>query len=114
MKTSSAKAKGRKACKEAKALILSYVPELKDADIQVTSSGATGRDLKFSPLASKLLPLAIECKNQERLNIWDALTQAEDNSTPDEVPVVVFRRNGAQLHVALGFEQFLALLKRTL
>ena len=31
--------------------------------------------------ARKLIPYAFECKNQEKLNIWSSLEQAEENST---------------------------------
>ena len=39
MKTSSAKAKGRRLCQETKALLLKTFPELEDADIVVTAAG---------------------------------------------------------------------------
>jgi hypothetical protein len=118
MKTSSCKAKGRKACQEAKETLLWAFPELEDGDIQVTSSGSTGEDLKLSPKAQKLIPLVFEIKNQERLNIWEAYEQAvshldESNVGDIRIPTVVFRRNRSNLMVCLDFESFSRLISES-
>ena len=42
--------------------------------------GESGEDIKLSPAARKLIPYSFECKNQEKLNIWEALSQAEENA----------------------------------
>lgn len=109
MKTSSAKAKGRRCAKEVRELLLQYAP-LGDKDIFVTSSGETGADLKLSEEALKRYPLAIECKNVEKLNIWAALEQADGHHTEDQIPVVFFKRNRSNLYAALDAEAFVALL----
>ena len=111
MKTSSAKAKGRRACQEAKELMLKSFPILECDDIQVTSSGATGEDLRLSPVARALLKLVIECKNVESLNIWKALAQAEAHGDryPECVPTVIFKRNKSKLYIAMGLEHYLYL-----
>ena len=88
MKTSLAKAKGRRCANEVKELILRSFHNILDSDdIVVTSSGDTGEDLKLSPKARALFPVSIECKNQERLNIWEALEQCRENAG-DYTPVV--------------------------
>lgn len=111
MRASSAKAKGRRACKEVKDLLLEYARELESDDIQITGAGATGEDLMLSPLARKVYPISIECKNQEALNIWSALKQAEGHS--DKYPgVVFFRRNRSKLYVAMEAEEFIKLVRR--
>ena len=92
MKTSSAKAKGRRFAQEIKDLMLENAYILEPDDIVVTSSGDTGEDLKLSPAARKVYPVSIECKNQEKLNIWEALKQAESNAG-GYTPVLFFRRN---------------------
>ena len=109
MKTSSAKAKGRRCAQEAKEKLLKY-SQLEDGDVVVTSSGETGEDLKLSPLAKKVFPFTFECKNVEKLNIWSALDQAESHAKADEIPAVVFKRNRSKQFVALDFEAFLSLL----
>lgn len=73
--------------------------------------GAGGEDILLSPAAFRLVPFAIECKNQEALNIWSALTQAAEHS-PQENGIVVFKRNKSATYVALRFDHFLELLQR--
>lgn len=110
MKPKSCKAKGRKAAKEVKGLIMQLFPELTVDDVIVASSGQTGEDLILSAKARGLLPISIECKNVEKLNIWDALAQAESNSK-DWQPVLMFRRNKSTLYAAIDAAELLALLK---
>lgn len=110
MKTSSAKAKGRKACKEVKEMILDFNPELQDGDIVIASAGQTGEDIILSPLARGLLPISIECKNVERLNIWKAIEQSEANSKHFQ-SVVFFRRNRSKLYAVVPGEEYLELLR---
>lgn len=125
MKTSSCKAKGRKACKEVADLLLKYAPELKVDDVRVTSSGATGEDILMSPFARSIYPFTIEVKNQESLNIWSALNQAKQhlisasqipnkpNSDQSSVtPVLCFRRNRSLLYISMEMEDFLKLFRR--
>ena len=73
MKTSSAKAKGRRLQQKVRDLLLETFTELEPDDIRSTSMGVSGEDLQLSPAARKLIPFAIECKNQEKLNVWDSL-----------------------------------------
>lgn len=111
MKTSSAKAKGRRACAEVRELLLAAAPALQADDIQVTPSGVTGEDLHLSPLARGYFPFTFECKNVEKLNIWDALEQAKSHATKrqDLTPVLAFRRNHSELYVSLKLVDFLKL-----
>ena len=113
MKTSSAKAKGRRCSQEVKELILSsFKGELKPDDIIVTSSGETGVDLKLSPLAQELFPFAVECKNVEKLNIWEALKQTESHlkDGSEVIPALFFKRNRTGLYAALPAEVFVRLV----
>ena len=113
MKTSSAKAKGRKACKLVQELFYKHIPYLKPGDIEVTSSGATGEDLKLSPLAREYLPFVIECKNQESINIWAAYEQAEQHGKDNQelIPIVFYKRNRSQLMVTLSADDFMYLME---
>ena len=78
MKTSSAKAKGRRLAQHVKDKLLEYYNGLDPDDIIVTSSGTTGSDLMFSPRAKGIIGLdTCECKNQEKLNWWQAIEQAK-------------------------------------
>lgn len=51
-----------------------------------------------------------ECKHQEKLNIWNALKQAERDCQVDKTPVVVFRRNHGKAYACIEFNKFLDLL----
>jgi len=71
--------------------------------------GESGEDIILSPAARDLIPFSFECKNQERLNIWESLSQAEDNSG-NNIPAVVFKRNRSNTYIALELEEFLKLI----
>jgi len=115
MKTSSAKAKGRRAAQEAKDLMLEVLnksyslnDKLEEDDIVVTSSGDTGEDLKLSPAVRRLFPFNVEVKNQEKLNIWESFKQAETHG--NHTPLLIYTRNRAEMMCALRFEDLLYLL----
>lgn len=109
MKTSSAKAKGRRAAQEVKAMLHKYVPlDLQPDDIIVTPSGCTGEDLMLSPRARSIYPWAIECKNVEKLNIWQAIAQTEEHSKK-YLPLLFFTRNRSEMYVCMKAEEFIKL-----
>lgn len=117
MRPQSAKAKGRRLQQEVRDAVLAAFPALEPDDVTSRSMGAGGTDLLLSPAAKRLFPCAVECKNQENLNIWAALKQAwrdaaEDRTWGQDVPIVVFRRNLSLTYVALELHDFLAILKR--
>ena len=109
MKTSSAKAKGRRLQQKVRDLLLETFTELEPDDIRSTSMGVSGEDLQLSPAARKLIPFAIECKNQEQLNIWKSMEQAESNCE-GLTPLLVFKRNDTKIYAALEISDFLNLL----
>ena len=109
MKTSSAKAKGRRLQQKVRDLLLETFTELEPDDIWSTSMGVSGEDLQLSPAARKLIPFAIECKNQEKLNVWDSLKQAEENSG-DYDPVLIFKRNRSKTYAVINIEKFIELI----
>ncbi len=111
MKTSSRKSKGRRLQNKIRDLLLEhYSDKLEKDDIRCAVMGESGEDLKLSPAARKLIPYSFECKNQEKLNIWDSLEQAEKNSD-DYGPVLIFKRNRSKIYVVLEISDFLELLK---
>ena len=73
--------------------------------------GMSGEDIVLSPAAKRLIPYSFECKNQERISIWKALEQAEDNSETRE-PVVVIKRNGSKIYATIKFVELLRLIRR--
>ena len=113
MKTSSAKAKGRRPLKRFRELLLKWLP-LEPGDITVTPSGVTGVDLQLSPEALRYIPYGVEGKAEEALSIWGALRQAESHCKGLSLrrPLLVFTRNRTPLYVALEAEEFVRLLAR--
>ena len=111
MLTSSAKAKGRRLCAKVKEILHEWAPDLQDKDIRVTPSGVNGPDLQFSPRAEEVYPLAFECKNQEKLNVWKSLEQAESHHEEGTYPILAFSRNRSKVYVAMEIEHFLRLIR---
>lgn len=112
MKSRSAKQKGRRAALEAAQMLLTAAPDLSPDDIRVVPSGVPGEDLWLSSKARGYYPFAVECKNVEKLNFWDAIRQAEQHAKgTDYLPVVVFRRNNEPLRVILDFGVFVRIYR---
>lgn len=109
MKAKSAKAKGRKLQNFVVKELRKAYPELEDDDIKGQVMGMSGEDVVFSPLAKRLIGLSFECKNQEKLNLWDSLSQAENNCD-DRTPVLVFKRNRSKTYAAIPFDFLIKLL----
>jgi hypothetical protein len=82
-------------------------------DIESRSMGAGGEDLIMSKAARNKFPYSIECKNQERLNIWQAWDQANANKGIYE-PVIVIKKNGVGPLVVVDAEKFIELVKEYL
>ena len=111
MKTASRKAKGRRLQNKIRDLLIEHFSEeLEDDDIRCAIMGESGEDLKLSPAARKLIPYSIECKNQEKLNIWDSLVQAEENSN-GYTPILIFKRNRSKTYAVVELNHFLKLIK---
>jgi hypothetical protein len=109
MKASSAKGKGRRLQNYLRDKLYDYFPSLRDGDIKGAVMGESGEDIKLSPAAKDLIPYSFECKNQERLNIWESLSQAEGNAD-DRIPVLIFKRNRTKTYAAIDVEAFLQLI----
>ena len=111
MKTASSKAKGRRLQNKIRDLLIEHFSDkLEDDDIRCAIMGESGEDLKLSPAARKLIPYSIECKNQEKLNIWDSLEQAEVNSN-GYTPILIFKRNRSKTYAVVELNNFLKLIK---
>ena len=109
MKTSSAKAKGRRLQQKFMKLLIEKL-DIDPEDIESRSMGAGGEDLIMSRAARHKFPYSVECKNQEKLNIWSAWEQANSNRGIYE-PIIVIKRNGTAPLVVLDAENFLEYVK---
>ena len=109
MKTRSAKSKGRRLQNQIKELLLESFKELEPDDVRSAIMGETGEDIKLSPAARRQIPYSFECKNQEKINIWESLNQAEENSG-DYPPVLIFKRNRSKTYAVLEIDDFIDII----
>ena len=106
--TSARKAKGRRLQNKVRELLIEKF-DLHPDDIKTAVMGESGEDIRLAHSARKKFPFSVECKNQEKLNIWSSLEQAEDNAN-DYTPLLIFKRNRSKTYVTLSLEDFLELL----
>ena len=85
--------------------------EVHPEDIESRSMGAGGEDLIMARAAREKFPMSIECKNQEKVNVWESYKQAEDNSGKYE-PVVIIKRNKSKPLVVVDAEYFVSLFDK--
>jgi|TARA_B110000263_G_C15151728_1_gene438205 hypothetical protein len=111
MKTRSAKNKGKRLQNSVRDVLLeTFKEDLEPDDIKSAIMGDSGEDIQLSPAARKLIPYSIECKNQEKLNIWSSLEQAEGNSK-ESTPVLIFKRNRSKTYAVVELKEFIKLIK---
>ena len=109
MKSRSAKNKGKRLQNQVRDLILEKFQQLEEDDVRSTTMGDSGEDILLSPAARKLFPFSVECKNQEKVNVWEAYAQASSNCKGYE-PLVVIKRNRHKPLVLMDAEEFVKLL----
>ena len=109
MKPQSAKAKGRNLQKWVRERLIESL-DIHPEDIESRSMGAGGEDLIMARAARELFPYSVECKNQEKINVWESYKQADDNSK-DYEPIVVLKRNNTKPLVLVDAEYFVKLHK---
>jgi len=109
MKTQSRKAKGRRLQNQFMQLLIEKL-DIDPEDIESRSMGAGGEDLIMSRAARNKFPYSVECKNQEKLNIWSAWEQANGNKGIYE-PLVVIKKNGVRPLIVIDAENFLEMIK---
>ena len=109
MKTQSAKAKGRKLQQWTRDRLVECL-NIHPEDIKSTSMGAGGEDVIMARAARQKFPYSIECKNQEKINIWSAYEQAAQNSG-DYTPLVLLKRNRSKPLILIDAETFIDLHK---
>ena len=107
MKTQSAKAKGRRLQQwVVQQLIETF--DIHPEDIKSCSMGAGGEDVQMARSAREKFPYSVECKNVEKLNVWEAYEQAKANAG-DYEPMVIMKKNGKKPLVVIDAEHFIRL-----
>lgn len=80
-------------------------------DCRPAIMGESGTDVKLSPAMQERFPYAIECKNTERIAIWQALEQCESNAKRTGLrPLLVFSRNRSPVYAVIQWDEFMALV----
>ena len=111
MKSSSAKAKGRRLQDRVVRMLYDRFRSFQPGDVKPAIMGESGVDVHLSPAARAAFPFAIETKNTERLNVWEAIKQAEANAAKVGMnPLVVFSRNRSGTYAVIEFDTLLTLL----
>tara|TARA_A100001011_G_scaffold365629_1_gene417456 strand:+ start:1979 stop:2362 length:384 start_codon:yes stop_codon:yes gene_type:complete len=110
MKVQSAKAKGRRFQQWVRNKLIEIL-NIHPEDIESRSMGAGGEDLIMARAAREKFPYSVECKNQEKVNIWESYKQAVENSK-DYEPILIIKRNNHKPLVLIDAEHFLKLHNR--
>lgn len=108
MKTSSAKAKGRRLAQLVRAKLLKQYGDDEDStNVVVTPSGINGPDLQLHGDFANM-PYVFECKNQEKVNLWASWEQAQSHVKKEtQIPVLVIGRNRTKPIVVLDLDDFI-------
>jgi hypothetical protein len=105
MKAQSAKAKGRRLQQWVRNQLIEQL-DVHPEDIESRSMGAGGEDLIMARAARQKFPYSIECKNVEKLNVWEAYEQAKANAG-DYEPMVIMKKNGKKPLAIIDAEYFI-------
>ena len=88
-----------------------FSSSLEEDDIKSQTMGMTGEDIVLSPAARKLIPYSIECKNVERLNVWQCIKQTESNVQEDCNPALVIKRHQTDTYVIIPLELWISIIQ---
>ena len=109
VKPSSAKAKGRLLQDWTRNQLITEL-QIHPEDVKTAVMGESGEDIKMARAAREKFPMSIECKNVEKLNVWEAYEQAASNCG-DYEPIVVMKKNRKKPLVVVDAEYFISLFK---
>jgi hypothetical protein len=90
------------------------IPYGVDEDISSREMGQKGTDVKIRGHARDVLPYSIECKNQEKWNVFKDMEQAKDNTLEGTDWLLFYMRNRVKPVVMMDAELFFCLLDKTL
>ena len=71
----SSKAKGRRLQNYVRDMLRDVYSQLHPDDIKSQTMGMTGEDIILTPAARQVCSFSFECKNVERLQMWQAIEQ---------------------------------------
>lgn len=109
MRTSSAKAKGRRLQQIVRDKILEAFPDLSEDDVRSTGMGQQGADVQLSKAAKDVFPYQIECKSLARVAVYNHYEQAKSHGSLE--PLVVVKQNRCNPLVIIDLDHFMELIK---
>ena len=112
MKTSSAKAKGRRLQQWVRERLIEGL-DIHPEDIESRPMGSGGEDLIMARAAREKFPFSVECKNQESGNVWKAYEQAQANAKTYE-PLVIMKKNNEKPLAVVDAQVFIDMMRETL
>lgn len=111
MKHRSGKAKGKRFEDEI-VKDLRFIFGCSDDEIRRNPASCVGSDVVIAENVSERAPFSIECKNREKIAIWETIRQAEDNARKEgRLPLIVFKRNRSRKYAVVNWETLLFLFK---
>ena len=110
IKTSSAKAKGRRLQQWARDRILEIFPSLTTSDVVSTGMGQTGEDVRLSTAARKKFPYSVECKSRKKVALYSDMDQAIANCPPGSEPLLIVKANRRKPIAIIDAEYFFKLI----
>jgi len=108
MKTSSAKAKGRRLQQWVCTKLVELL-SVDGADLESRPMGSSGEDIIMGVQTRKIFPYSVECKNQEAVNVWKAYEQSSSNTSQNAEPLVIIKRNKSKPLAVVDAEYFIKL-----
>ena len=105
---SSRKQKARNLQKYVADKLLSIYTCLTKDDIKSTPMGCGGSDIWLSQSAKSFFPYDVECKNVEKLNVWDAWDQVQGR-IKDLIPLVIIKKNHRKPLAVIDLDEFIRL-----
>lgn len=111
MRPQSCKAKGRR-LQQFVANEVQRAFALETDDVRSTSMGANGEDVLLSAAARARFPFAVECKNTERINLWEAWSQTKSNAGAHS-PLLVVHKNNSDTLCVLHWKVFMEMARRS-
>lgn len=100
MRPKSCKAKGRRLQNLVRDAIIDLTG-LSEHDVRSCTMGCGGEDIVLSEAGRIAFPYAVECKNQENLQFWEAMRQCVRNRSHGLRPLLVFTKNRSPVYCAL-------------
>jgi len=110
MKPASCKAKGR-ALQNLVSDIIRNLFNLSKHDVKPAVMGESGMDIKLSEKARHIFPFAIECKNTEKINVYEFWHQATGNAIKESLlPMLILKKNREQPLMVIDAEYGLMMI----